>query len=390
MHAFPNKHAMPLSNSATQTIYQQSLSFASAVIDNALEDKTNQARDQLGLELSSFLQSLGSDYSTDLKHVGPEDLLVFMEQHWLKKHAGSHVPGIDHLVASPSGVNSAFSHLSTLFRRLGRGESYDEQTGVGNPCKSQLITLYKQGYGKTLWRQGYQESSAVPLQVTKLEPLVLHLDKEIQRTEKPVHRLLASRDLVLVLYNWTSGMRGKDGGQLCIPDFCNKEKQAIFKNGYDPLLPLPAEVWIFPTHGTKTNKQSRNKQDPVHLQLHENPKLCTLRRLWEFMRQHSLSGHPITHYIFRPLAPSHCGFKEAPLTSSCSIKMLQQRLKAAGLFNGETGHSLRRGGVQHTHATQGRLAAAEQSQIKTPRVLDRYLNEFRHFQRSGYHPSSAH
>lgn len=358
-------------------------------MSNALEEKTNQARDRLGQELSYFLQSLGSEYSTDLMHVGPEDLLVFMEQHWLKKHAGSYVPGIDHLVASPSGVNSAFSHLSTLFRRLGRGDTYDEATGLGNPCRSNLITLYKQGYGKGMWRLGYQESSAVPLHVTKLKPLITHLDKEIQCTDKPLARLLASRDLALVLYNWTSGMRGKDGGQLCIPDFCDVDKQPIFKKGYDPLLPLPTEVWILPTHGTKTNKQSRIKQDPVHLQLHDDHTLCTLRRLWTFMYQSSLSGHAITHYVFRPLTPSHSKFKEVPMTSSCSIKMLQQRLKAANLYNGETCHSLRRGGVQHTHATLGRLAAAEQSQIKTPKILDRYLNEFRHLQRPGFNPSST-
>ena len=373
-----------MASGATREMYQHSLVSAQETMDQALEAKTNHEREKLGVELATFLGGLGPGYATDLLHVGAEDLLVFMEAHWQQHHAGSSLPGLDYLVASPSGLRSAISHLSTLFKRLGRGDSYDEATGVGNPCKSSLIQLYKQGYGKKLWRLGYQESSAVPLTVEKLHRLVQHLDQQFNSDGKPMIKVIIVRDLVLTLYNWISTMRSKDGGQICLLDFHDVNERQLFPNGYDINVPLPSELWIRPTHGTKTNKQSRNHQDPVHLKLNDEPQFCVLRRLWSFLQLCHRLGQPVQHYVFRPLTANRRCFKEAPLSSSSFIKMLQAHLVAMAAFNGETGHSLRRGGLQHTNATQGRLAAAVQSHIKTPRVLDGYLNEHRHYQRPGY------
>ena len=126
----------------------------------------------------------------------------------------------------------------------------------------------------------------------------------------------------------------------------------------------------------------------MHLVLKpETPEVCSLRRLWAFLRLCHATGLTVTHYVLRPLTPDRRGFKEAPFSSNSYIKMLQRHLTAIGLFNGETGHSIRRGGIQYTHQTEGRLAAAQKSKHKHSKTLDLYLNETRHFGRPGFDPS---
>ena len=100
-----------MASGATREMYQHSLVSAQETMDQALEAKTNHEREKLGVELATFLGGLGPGYATDLLHVGAEDLLVFMEAHWQQHHAGSSLPGLDYLVASPSGLRSALSHL---------------------------------------------------------------------------------------------------------------------------------------------------------------------------------------------------------------------------------------------------------------------------------------
>jgi hypothetical protein len=65
--------------------------------------------------------------------------------------------------------------------------------------------------------------------------------------------------------------------------------------------------------------------------------------------------------------------------------MFQARLTALGLNTGETAHSFRRGTLQSTASSiggpMGQLAAALQGRIKTPKILERYLDPNRHLGR---------
>ena len=80
--------------------------------------------------------------------------------------------------------------------------------------------------------------------------------------------------------------------------------------------------------------------------------------------------------------PSRYQFKEALRSISPILKMFQARLVALGLFNGETAHSFRRGTLQATATSiggpLGQIAAALQGRIKTPKILERYLDPHRH------------
>ena len=110
---------------------------------------------------------------------------------------------------------------------------------------------------------------------------------------------------------------------------------------------MPDQITIRLTHGTKTNKRSRQYQEPVTLALHEDPKLCFLRHLWAYLQLAHVVRDPITHYLFRPLTDDKTGFKSQTAYSGCSMtKMVRKHLEDLGQYSGETAHSFRRGDLQ--------------------------------------------
>jgi hypothetical protein len=365
----------------TIPLYSASLASADSIMQAANEPATVRQRELLGAELLAWLggMPLRHGFHVSMLNVEPSDLLVYMESYWIRQHVGSLLPGVTQPVASPSGVNSVLSHLSTLFEFLGRHGHYDEVAKTGNPVKSFLILRFKQGYGSTLQHDGYQEKSAVPLTADKVPLLIAHIDALAASSAGGMELLTLSRDAVLLLYSWHSTMRGTEGGRLVIADFHTAGRVQLFPDGFRPYTPAPEKLLILPTHGTKTNKRSRNHQDPVNLVRHEDPNLCVIRRLWSFMDMCFLGGQAPETFVLRPLSPNGAGFKHAAYSSSSFNKsQVIKYLTAAGIYEGETGHSFRRGGLQHTAHVAGPLAAALQGRIRTPSILARYLDPSRH------------
>lgn len=319
----------------------------------------------------------------------PEDILVFMDAHFLREHTGSRLPGRVSLVAAPSSVKGSLSHLSTLFDHLGRRGPYDPVTGLGNPCDSTLVRNYKQGYTRDLWKAGFQEISAVPLTYSKVTEVVDHIDGQlVQPRLSPFRQLCLARDALLMLYCWDSGMRGKEGGQVSLQDLHHPNGTQIFPRGLDPevlLGPVPNHLLVLPTHGTKTNRKGRIHQDPIHLTRKDNDRHCFVSRLWCYLILALLSDVPMVDYLFRPQTAQRTTFANIAYSSSSVNQMLQGYLTAIGDNAGETGHSFRRGTLQATaSATEGPLgvlAAALQGRIKTPAVLQKYLDPNRHLGR---------
>ena len=386
VHSRPNQRScsfQPLGGVAAGSLYRASLTQAAAVISRSTEDATVSRRLALGQELTQFLEALPADYPHSLLTARPEELLVFMQGSFIHKHGGTQLPGQPELVASPQGVSCALSHLSTLFESLGRRGPYDPSSGTGNPCDSSEIKRYKQGYSRDLWRAGYQETSAVPLDFQKLEAVLLDLRGQLSRSTSAFEVLSLERDALLMVYSWHSAMRGKEGGSLCLADLHRADRTQLFSLCYVPGTAAPPELLILPTHGTKTNKRTRTHQDPITISLQPpGSPFCFITRLWAYLAFAHQHGHPVTHYLFRPHEPSRDRFKEAPYSSSSLCKMFQARLVALGLFNGETAHSFRRGTLQATATSiggpLGQIAAALQGRIKTPKILERYLDPHRH------------
>ena len=269
---------------AAANLYTRSLTAAATTISHANVDSTVQRRLAVSRELQLWLGQLPHGYPKDLATCRPEEILVFMESHFIRSHVGSRGVG-QPLTASPSGVSTTLSHLSTTFVGLGRHGPYDRHTGKGNPCESAEITRYKQGYQRDMVSSGYQETSAVPSTLLKVEAVVTHLTGNIQASQPSLVNICTERDALLILYCWDSGMRGKDGGSLTLLDLCHSNRTPIFPRGYDHMVPLPTELCVLPINGTKTNKRSRAYQEPITVKLQppERAGFCFLRRLWAYL-----------------------------------------------------------------------------------------------------------
>lgn len=87
----------------------------------------------------------------------------------------------------------------------------------------------------------------------------------------------------------------------------------------------------------------------------------------------------VTGYIFQPLQPVHAGFKECAMSSSGTCFRLRQHMQSAGIYNGETCHSFRRGTLQHRE-TKGADEAAllALGQMRSVGTLKRYLDRTQH------------
>lgn len=369
----------PLGVTSALALYQHGLSAAAHVADHCVVASTLAKRHAVGREFEAWLARLPPPFPRSLLGARPEDLLCFLQQHWVPYHGKSLVPGLEHPVASPQGVAGAISHLSSVFESLGRHGPYDASTCCGNPCDCPNVRAYKAGYQQVMWQAGYQETPAVPITQDKVLALVAYLHKGARAAPTALEAISLLRDALLVEHAWLTAYRGKEGGMLCLPDLHSATHAPLFPSGYDPTVPLPEHLVTLPTHGTKTNRRGRSYQDPVYFhQETSDPAHCFLSHLWVFLQLCHLTGHTITHYIMRPLLPSKKGFKEAPYSSSSFAKLIQSHLTTLGMYSGETSHSFRRGTLQATAAKSGRQAAALHGNIKSPKVLSLYLHPARH------------
>jgi hypothetical protein len=72
--------------------------------------------------------------------VGPEDLLVNVEEWWLPSHFSRKQDE-----AGPQAVKGWLSALTGCFPRTGQVGPYDPQTGRGNPCESLWVADFRAG-----------------------------------------------------------------------------------------------------------------------------------------------------------------------------------------------------------------------------------------------------
>ncbi len=82
------------------------------------------------------------------------------------------------------------SHLSTMFRLIGRSGPWNPATNEGNPIESEFISPHRAAYHAGMLKRGYQEGSAIPNSIGE-------------------HRSLA-RTALACCYLWQGGQRDKE------------------------------------------------------------------------------------------------------------------------------------------------------------------------------------
>ena len=113
------------------------------------------------------------------------------------------------------------------------------------------------------------------------------------------------------------------------------------------------------------------------------PAFCLLRTLayyrWCCGQPDARAGSTVRDLLFRPLAPDQQGFKETALRSASLAARVRLHLQGAGLYEGETVHSFRRGALQASEASgEGVPALLAFGQLRSAATLGRYLDPHRH------------
>ena len=123
--------AAPLPDTAVLAEYTGSLQRLASAEAAAANPSTSAAAAAVCSEFSSWLVARSWARGVTLLTCTPEDVAVFFESCWLRQHGSSQLRD-GQLHASPSYLASAVSHLSGLFKRLGREGHYNHSAQVGS------------------------------------------------------------------------------------------------------------------------------------------------------------------------------------------------------------------------------------------------------------------
>ena len=106
----------------------------------AVKAATVEARQAAVIELAEWLHTTGIRTT---QSATPEDMLVYLTQHWLPNHAGL-ATSAGELIAAPSSLSGVKSHLAKEFELLGLKPSYtDWESHAQHPDQDHAHRLYK-------------------------------------------------------------------------------------------------------------------------------------------------------------------------------------------------------------------------------------------------------
>ena len=135
---------------------------------NTVVEAIGQARTTAATELADWMHATSS---WNLQTAIPENIMVYLTQHWLPHHAGSSTPAGE-LMAAPSSLAGVKSHLSREFKLLGRTRVWYQGTQQGNPMHSMQVKTMVTGYANHATELGYQKKGAMPLTEPKMQQLL--------------------------------------------------------------------------------------------------------------------------------------------------------------------------------------------------------------------------
>ena len=259
----------------------------------------------------------------------------------------------------------------------------------GNPAQSNAVRAYKQGYAQHVRELGYASTSARHLTEDKYQQVMSR--KSEQQFEKRaqldwqdrktvVNFLVVERDLAALCGAWECLLRGKDMGKLTYLDVQDSDGRSVVPwLLLHPGIKIPANFpYQIAPQGTKPEQQRRAGVVRLQTKSEEQMHLCFLRRLQLYLLDCSRAGISPSNFLFRPETADHQNFKNAALSSSNLNKRLQCYLQQFGIYENETLHGVRRGGMQ-TGVAKGATEAeigAKALQV-TPAVTKIYLDTSR-------------
>lgn len=291
--------------------YAESLQSAAGIANRGVSDGFEEGRKRTWSEFEEFCGHVGVTPSG----AADVDVLAFVHGYWQPRHVGAcRTYGSNgEKVVSASAVKAVLGHLGKSFSMLGRRSEE-------NPVQSESVRSYREGYRNWLHDCGVREKRAKVFTEGKVTELLQWLGEQAEK-KCGLDKCCALTDLAIVSYLWESWCRGKECGEL-------EARQVDFRSG------------VVEAGWTKTVRVEPSAEIPVSGNFLETAAL--LIAACEAEGQAVGNG-----FLFRPLNAQKNGFKNEPMKSGTMRRRVQQRLKDAGLFEGETLHSFRRSAVQH-------------------------------------------
>ena len=214
----PNTGRQPLSPEAAHAMCSTGLDAAATKAMASISPQNRQCRTQLAEELAVFLQSL--PHQPSLSDCSPEEMLVYLEQHYLFRHAGT-ILASGQLIVAPSSISNVLSDLRMVFKEVGRADLWHNRDRHGNPASAFQLKQWQQGHEKISLKAGWRSTGAVELTEPKMLQLLSHLAQQAMRTPStPVFdSALLTRNGFAFSLLWQTGLRGINAREITLDDF---------------------------------------------------------------------------------------------------------------------------------------------------------------------------
>ena len=271
------------------------------------------------------------------------------------------------------------------------------------------LQQFRKGYKKHAADLGYKQASARPWQIGDVRAVLqTMLQKSKSMTGLPA--VMLARDGFILAVLWQTSSRGCNAGawrleNVILPTGANtchvpswkvgsiKVMTARIENCWNltcmsPCAGQSAIPYLLPKlilpRGSKIHLQPDKtktgaKDGPMSVEI-RGDELCSITWLCSMMVLSLELGQPITNFLSRPLGKDKKSFLERKLTSAAVARITLQQFRGAGINGKHTVHGSRRGSMQHAVHVLGQSAeqAGAAAQIRTPAIVQRYLDPFRH------------
>jgi integrase len=333
----------------TGVLYGKSLEWSVEIAAKATSDGDESRRKTWG-EYREFLEK--NAYGVSVETATAEDVLAFVRGYWIPRHVESCrtvVGGTGKKVVAFSTMRKTIEHVSKCYDMLGL-------EGSRNPAKSEAVKAFKEGYKRMLHELGVREKKAVVFKEEKLDGVVEYVVQEIRGMPEGLERCCTIMDLAAILYLWEAWVRGKECGNL--------ERRQVHE---DEGVALPGWSKTVRAEPSARIELERSKSTITFLEA-----AAMLVKEAETIKQPIGDG-----FLFRPLRRDRRGFRQEAIASGALRLRIQNLLKRAGLFAGETLHSFRRSAAQHAMEIRGLTVeeAMQRGRWKTFTAFRGYVEE---------------
>ena len=233
-----NSKSSILSTEDYNRIISKNNELCDKLLKNAYSSKYYAYRTRIYSELILWIHSLPSHIrpTFNLNVIQPDQIIMFLTSYYIPKH-GSKTGSNDILeeyIISNSTLKTVIGAISGILSSLyGRNYSWSINNPEGNPCKAEIINLFKKAYRTILEKHEKVTVVAAPITVRILKEIIDKMDDHISENKNailnpkkaspnqgPFMYLSYLRDIAYYLYLFASSQRGGEG---CLVKTTNME-----------------------------------------------------------------------------------------------------------------------------------------------------------------------